>query len=41
MLGCVIGLLVTWLMSKIWPPPETVKTVANKPDLGRSPPQTF
>jgi uncharacterized membrane protein YccC len=24
-LGCVIGLLVTWLISKIWPPPETAK----------------
>jgi uncharacterized membrane protein YccC len=23
MLGCVMGLLVTWLMSKIWPLPET------------------
>jgi uncharacterized membrane protein YccC len=22
MLGCVMGLLVSWLMSKIWPPPE-------------------
>jgi uncharacterized membrane protein YccC len=25
MLGCVMGLLVTWLMSKIWPPPEPGK----------------
>lgn len=24
-LGCVVGLLVTWLISKIWPLPETVK----------------
>jgi uncharacterized membrane protein YccC len=23
MLGCVVGLAVTWLMSKIWPPPAT------------------
>jgi len=23
-LGCVIGLLVTWLISKVWPPPETL-----------------
>jgi uncharacterized membrane protein YccC len=22
LLGCVVGLLVTWLMSKIWPLPE-------------------
>ena len=25
MLGCVMGLLVTWLMSKIWPLPEAGK----------------
>ena len=25
MLGCVMGLLVTWLMSKIWPLPEVGK----------------
>ncbi|MFZ0711285.1 MAG: FUSC family protein [Terrimicrobiaceae bacterium] len=25
MLGCVMGLLVTWLMSKAWPLPEAVK----------------
>jgi len=25
-LGCVMGLLVTWLMSKIWPAPEPGKT---------------
>jgi uncharacterized membrane protein YccC len=24
-LGCVIGLLVTWFISKIWPPPKTAK----------------
>jgi len=24
-LGCVVGLLVTWLISKVWPPPEAVK----------------
>jgi uncharacterized membrane protein YccC len=24
-LGCVVGLLVTWLISKIWPPPETAE----------------
>jgi hypothetical protein len=24
-LGCVMGLLVTWLMSKIWPMPDTGK----------------
>jgi hypothetical protein len=24
-LGCVIGLLVTWLISKIWPPQEPGK----------------
>jgi uncharacterized membrane protein YccC len=24
-LGCVIGLLVTWFISKIWPPPKTEK----------------
>ena len=24
-LGCVIGLLVTWLISKIWPPSQTAK----------------
>ena len=24
-LGCVVGLLVTWVISKIWPPPEAVK----------------
>jgi uncharacterized membrane protein YccC len=24
-LGCVVGLLVTWLISKIWPLPSTVK----------------
>jgi Fusaric acid resistance protein-like len=33
MLGCVIGLLVTWLMSKIWPLPEarTKEGAATKP----------
>jgi hypothetical protein len=25
MLGCVMGLLVSWLMSKIWPLPEAEK----------------
>jgi len=25
LLGCVVGLLVTWLMSILWPPPETKK----------------
>jgi uncharacterized membrane protein YccC len=25
LLGCVMGLLVTWLISKIWPPPESGK----------------
>jgi uncharacterized membrane protein YccC len=25
MLGCVMGLLVTWLMSKVWPLPEALK----------------
>jgi uncharacterized membrane protein YccC len=25
MLGCVMGLLVTWLISKIWPPQEPRK----------------
>ena len=24
-LGCVVGLIVTWVISKIWPPPEAVK----------------
>jgi uncharacterized membrane protein YccC len=24
-LGCVVGLLVTWLISKIWPPPKAKK----------------
>lgn len=32
MLGCVMGLLVTWLMSKIWPLPEAVRgEAATKP----------
>jgi uncharacterized membrane protein YccC len=25
LLGCVVGFLVTWLISAIWPPPEPVK----------------
>jgi uncharacterized membrane protein YccC len=24
-LGCVVGLLVTWLISKMWPLPQTTK----------------
>jgi len=24
-LGCVVGLVVTWIISKIWPPPEAAK----------------
>jgi uncharacterized membrane protein YccC len=24
-LGCVVGLLVTWAISKVWPPPEAAK----------------
>jgi uncharacterized membrane protein YccC len=31
MLGCVMGLLVTWLMSRIWPLPETHQAPAAKP----------
>jgi uncharacterized membrane protein YccC len=32
MLGCVMGLLVTWLMSKIWPLPESAtREGAGKP----------
>jgi hypothetical protein len=27
-LGCVMGLLVTWLMSKVWPVPEPGSTGA-------------
>ncbi len=23
LLGCVVGLAISWLMSKVWPPPET------------------
>jgi uncharacterized membrane protein YccC len=25
MIGCVVGLAVIWLMSRIWPPPEAPK----------------
>jgi hypothetical protein len=28
MLGCLVGLLVTWLMSKIWPLREVAKAEA-------------
>ena len=32
LLGCVVGLLVSWLMSVIWPPPQPKKEVeASKP----------
>jgi len=32
LLGCVVGLLITWLMSILWPPPEAKKEeVAAKP----------
>jgi uncharacterized membrane protein YccC len=24
-LGCIVGLIVTWTISKVWPPPEAVK----------------
>lgn len=27
-LGCVVGLIVTWLISKVWPPPASVKTAS-------------
>ena len=30
-LGCVVGLLVTWLMSKIWPVPDTGHEAQAKP----------
>lgn len=28
LLGCVVGLMVTWIMSFIWPPPQTAKKEA-------------
>ena len=31
MIGCVVGLMVTWLMSMIWPPPEVAKEGASPP----------
>ena len=30
MLGCVVGLAVTWVASKVWPPPELSPDVTSK-----------